>query len=86
MVYEFFQESFAETDNVDIVFDIVYAQAQDIIRIEIQSGGREYDPFRAESESDGGDLAHVGVTIVKKRSKQYAYAFEEGKNKIQIEL
>ena len=86
LVQEFFRGSFAGTDAVHIALVITYAQAQDIIHLELESGGTPYDPFLAEREAGEDDTEHIGVTIVRKKAKRVSYAFGEGKNRVSIEL
>mgnify|MGYP002624021037 CR=1 FL=1 len=86
LVYEFFDVSFVGTEAVRIALTLTYAEAQDVIRLELDSGGTAYDPFLAESEADEADDEHIGVAILKRKAKHFAYCLDEGVNRITVEL
>ena len=86
LIYEFFDYSFRDTDAVQMTLALTYAQAQDVITLELESSGAAYDPFLTESEAAEDDDAHIGITILKKRIENFAYRFDEGVNRVRLEL
>ncbi|MBR6709899.1 MAG: amino acid ABC transporter ATP-binding protein, partial [Selenomonadaceae bacterium] len=86
LIYEFFDYSFRDTDAVQMTLALTYAQAQDVITLELESSGAAYDPFLTESEAAEDDDAHIGITILKKRVENFAYRFDEGVNRVRLEL
>ena len=86
LVYEFFEESFPGSDDVDVAISITYAAASNRTSIQFESGGAEYDPFLAESNEEDDSADHIGVMIIKRMAKQFDYVFENGKNRVRVEI
>ncbi len=79
LVYEMLDHCYPSEEEVDISIEISYAEIDKTTRIQFSSGGVSFNPFE---EDDNG----LGVTILKKVSKELDYRFHEGRNEISILL
>lgn len=85
LIYEFFRGSFDDGEEVDLSLDVTYIQTKDRIVLDIVSGGAAYDPIEAEANDDE-EMEHMGITLLKKRASNISYVFEDGKNRMHVEL
>lgn len=83
LIYEFFKYAYDNNPIVDITLDVEYEEETDKIIVTIKSGGKNYDPFEAKNNIE---MEHLGVVIVKKMAKNYAYTYESDINIVNLEL
>ena len=69
---------YAQTDGFDVGFDLIYAETEDTISIQISYDG---EPFNALREGD-----EISVKLALLLTKHFDYAFENGKNVITIAI
>jgi len=86
LIYEFFQGSFADGEEVDIRLDVTYARDMECIVLKVVSGGSAYDPIQAEMYDETGEMEHMGITLMKKRATNLSYSFVDGKNQVMVEF
>ena len=79
LVYEFLEHSYPNGGDISLHLDISYAEADKTTTIEMNCGGKQYDPFPQE---DCG----LGVTIVKHVGKTVKCTYKNGSNTVYIIL
>jgi len=79
LVYELLNHCYPEQEEVEMKLDISYAETDRTTQIALTCGGKEYDPFTREEDG-------LGVTILKKMSRQLDYHFINNRNQLSITL
>ena len=78
LIYEMFK---CAEDEIDTDLSIEYSESEKCIRLNIDAKGREYNPFTLSEDDEP-----MGVMIVKRTSRNYSHSYENGTNKISIEI
>ncbi len=86
IIYEFFKYSFDNGPNVNVNVNITYEETSGNIKISIESGGKQHNPFKESDESGFELVENIVAMVIKKAAKDFSYIFEEGKNKVIVEL
>ncbi len=81
LIYRFFEKSFPDGDGVDILIDVSYSDEGEIC-LKLSCGGNRFNPFEDDPESTEEEL--LGIVIVKKVARKYDYAFEGGRNIVNV--
>ena len=84
LVYEMISGCYDGNEDIKINLEILYSEADLSTVINLTSAGKKFNPFEF---SDDDDLAHLGVTILKRIAKEeISYDYSDGLNKIQVTL
>ncbi|MBP1764514.1 MAG: putative amino acid transporter ATP-binding protein [Firmicutes bacterium] len=72
---------------IDLNLEIEYAEGSKTVILRCDCAGAPFDPFMAEhGDTEDGDMAHLGLKILKNVAQSINYCYEEGRNVIQIKL
>ncbi len=79
LVFEMLGNCYQEHEQPEMLLQVLYAEADQTVQIELSCKGGQYDPFSQEDDS-------LGVTIMKKMSKKIEYSYQEQTNRIVVVL
>lgn len=79
MAYDFLNHCFAQGEAVDIQLEVSYAEMDRSVVIDIDSGGKPYNPLE---ESDNA----MAVAIIKRTAQRTDYRFDQNHNQLTIIL
>lgn len=79
LVYEMLNNCYPDGGDIDMHLGIAYSEADKSTEISLETGGREYDPFK--QDDDG-----LGVTILKKMAKSIDCRRENDRTYITVSL
>lgn len=86
IIYEFFKYSYDNNPNVDVNVNITYEEVSRNIKVKIKSGGKQHNPFKETDETDFELVENIVAIVIKKAAKKFSYTFEEGINRVTVEL
>ena len=78
LIYEMFK---CAEDEIDTELSIEYSESEKCIQLNINAKGKEYNPFTLEDDDEP-----MGVMIVKRTAQNYSHSYENGTNKISIQI
>ena len=78
LIYEMFKCTDSE---IDTELSIEYSESEKCIRLNIDAKGKEYNPFTLSEDDEP-----MGVMIVKRTAQNYSHSYENGTNKISIQI
>ena len=86
LIYEILSGCYGSQDkDININFEILYSESDSSTVINLVSGGKKFNPFDIDEDSD--DDAHLGIVMLKRISAgKINYDFSDGLNKIEIKL
>ena len=79
LICELLANCYSGRENIDINLSISYTETDDTTQIDINCGGAQYNPFEQEEDN-------LGVTILKKMSREMDYHYMDNRNQISIKL
>ena len=79
LIYELLANCCSGREDVDLDLSVSHAELDDTTQIDISCVGARYNPFEQEEDN-------LGVTILKNMSRKLDYRWEDGRNRISIEL
>ena len=84
LVYEVIAGCYNGSMWVNIIIDVSYSESAASTVISVNSGGKEFDPFRDIGQDDGN--VHLGITLLKKLAQKIESRYVDGRNHIEITL
>lgn len=84
-IYTMMSGCYDEDDNISIVVDITYTEADGTSQLNLICAGKEFNPFDLE-DTDENFETNISVNILKKRSTNFSHEYEKGLNKIKLNL
>ena len=84
-IYTMMSGCYDEDDKISITVDITYNEADGTSQLKLICAGSEYNPFELE-DTDENFEANISVNILKKSSKSFSHTYENGLNKIKLDL
>ena len=79
LIYELLGNCYPDREDIDRNLASSHAELDDATQIDISCGGAHYNPFKQEEDK-------LGVTILKKMSRELDYRYEDNRNQINIKL
>ena len=77
IIFEMLDNCYADGDEISAAIDIVYVEAAKVVELSFECGGRAYNPFESDS---------LSVKILRGSAKNFRHAFDDGRNKISMEV
>ncbi|MBR5912821.1 MAG: amino acid ABC transporter ATP-binding protein [Selenomonadaceae bacterium] len=84
-IYTMMSGCYDENDRISIVVDITYTESDGTSQINLICAGKEYNPFELEDSGENFET-NISVNILKKSSKNFSYTYENGLNKLNLDL
>ncbi len=79
LIYEMLNRCYPNREMVNMNLSISHAESDGATQIDIDCGGARYNPFEQEEDN-------LGVTILKKMSRQLDFHYADERNRINIKL
>ena len=79
LIYEMLAHCFGKNERADIQLELSYAEADQTTQIELDCGGKAYDPFKRDADG-------LGVTILKNVAAQADCTRKDGRSLITVRL
>lgn len=85
IVYTMMSGCYDQDDKIYISIDITYTETSGTSQLDLICTGENYNPFDLE-DNDENFETNISVNILKKNSKSFSHVYEDGFNKIELEL
>ena len=86
LIYEMISGCYENSEHINILIEISYSEVDGAVLINLDSGGRKFNPFEDINDSDD-DYVHLGIAMLKKISgENIHYNYLDNVNKIEIKL
>ena len=85
IIYTMMSGCYKQDDKIFISVDIIYTGTSGTSQINLICAGENYNPFDLDDTDENFD-ANISVNILKKNSKKFSHIYENGLNKIKLDL